>query len=82
MSKKINLKNSLSILSKMTRYNLKIIFANKFIWFLVISFVAFIAFSILFIWEGNTIDESTIYGLLLFPGLLLIFYPHCIWHPE
>ena len=59
----------------MTRYNLKIIFANKFIWFLVISFVAFIAFSILFIWEGNTIDESTIYGLLLFPGLLLIFYP-------
>lgn len=75
MSSKINIKNSLIILSRMVKYNLKIIFANKFTWFLITSFGFFLFFAIQFIWEGNTIDDGTIYGLLMFPGILLIFYP-------
>ncbi len=75
MSSKLHIKDSLIIIGKMIRYNLKIIFANKFIWFLIASFGIFLFFAIQFIVEGNTIDDGTIYGLLLFPGILLIFYP-------
>lgn len=59
----------------MLRYNLKIIFANRFIWFLIASFGFFLFFSIQWIIEGDTMNEGTIYGLLMFPGILLIFYP-------
>ena len=75
MSSKINLRNSLIILSRMVKYNLKIIFANKFVWFLIVSFAIFAFISFQFVWEGATIDDGTIYGLLMFPGILLIFYP-------
>ncbi len=75
MSSKLNIRNSLIVLSRMVKYNLRIIFANKFIWFLITSFGFFIFFAIQFVWEGETINDGTIYGLLLFPGILLIFYP-------
>ncbi|MBN1820385.1 MAG: hypothetical protein JW833_06700, partial [Prolixibacteraceae bacterium] len=75
MSKNLDIKNRLYILIKMLRYNLKIIFANRFFWFLLASFGFFLFFSIQFVFEGDTITEGTVYGLLLFPGILLIFYP-------
>lgn len=60
---------------KTIRYNLKIIFANRFIWFLLASFAFYLFFAIMNVYEGGTIGEDTIYNLLLFPGVLLIFYP-------
>ena len=75
MSKKFDIKNRLVILVKMLRYNLKIIFANRFFWFLLASFGFFLFFSIQFVFEGETLTEGSVYGLLLFPGILLIFYP-------
>ncbi len=75
MSSKLNIRNNLIVLSRMVKYNLRIIFANKFIWFLITSFGFFIFFAIQFVWEGETINDGTIYNLLLFPGILLIFYP-------
>jgi hypothetical protein len=59
----------------MISYNLKIIFANKFIWFLVAAFAFFLFFSIQTVWNRATINEATVYNLLIFPGILLIFYP-------
>ncbi|NQU85067.1 MAG: hypothetical protein HQ541_04840, partial [Mariniphaga sp.] len=75
MSKNLDIKNRLFILIKMLRYNLKIIFANKFFWFLLASFGFFIFLSIQFVIDGDTITVGTVYGMLLFPGILLIFYP-------
>jgi len=62
-------------LTRMINYNLKIIFANKFIWFLIAAFAFFLFFSIQTVWNRATINEATVYNLLIFPGILLIFYP-------
>lgn len=59
----------------MVRYNLKIIFANKFIWFLVASLAFFVGVLLITLFSKGKIDTGTIYGLLLYPGLLLVFYP-------
>ncbi len=68
-------KNMAIVVWKTIRYNLKIIFANRFVWFLLASFAFYLFFAIMNVYEGGTIGEDTIYNLLLFPGVLLIFYP-------
>lgn len=60
---------------RMIRYNLKIIFANKFIWFLTAALGFFIMVTLITLFSGNMVTSGTIYNLLLYPGLLLIFYP-------
>ncbi|WP_297088800.1 hypothetical protein [uncultured Draconibacterium sp.] len=75
MSSSLNIKNRLIILFRMVRYNLKIIFANKFVWFLISAFAFFLFFAIQTVVNRNTIVDGTIYNLLIFPGILLIFYP-------
>ncbi|MEN8117354.1 MAG: hypothetical protein ABFS16_10265 [Bacteroidota bacterium] len=59
----------------MIRYNLKIIFANRFIWFLLAAFGFFIFISVQLVLDRNVMSEGSIYGTLIFPGILLIFYP-------
>ncbi|MCX6223920.1 MAG: hypothetical protein NTV01_04105 [Bacteroidia bacterium] len=59
----------------MVRYNLKIIFANKFIWFLVAALIFFIGVLLITLFSKGKIDTGSIFSLLLFPGLLLVFYP-------
>ena len=61
--------------AKMIRYNLKIIFAGRFIWFLLAAFAFFLFFAIQTVWNRDAITEGTVYNLLIFPGILLIFYP-------
>lgn len=75
MAQSINIKNNVVILIKMIHYNLKIIFANRFIWFLLAAFAFFIFFAVQVVLDGDAIDDGTIYNLLIFPGILLIFYP-------
>ena len=75
MNKSLNIRNRLVISVKMIRYNLKIIFANKFIWFLVAALAFFLFFAIQSVWNRQNIVDGTIYNLLIFPGILLIFYP-------
>ena len=60
---------------RMIRYNLKIIFANKFIWFLLAALGFFIIVTLITLFNGNMITSRSVFSLLLFPGLLLIFYP-------
>jgi hypothetical protein len=59
----------------MVRYNLKIIFANKFIWFLLASLAFFIGVLLITLFSKGKIDSASIFNLMLFPGLLLVFYP-------
>lgn len=60
---------------KLIRYNLKIIFVGKFFWFLLASFAFFAFFMFQLAWNRGEINEPAIYNMLLFPCLLLIFYP-------
>jgi hypothetical protein len=75
MNKKTDIRTMLVVTTRMIRYNLKIIFANRFIWFLLSAFAFFVFFAIQSVLERNTIDDGSIYDLLIFPGILLIFYP-------
>ncbi len=68
-------KNFIELLGKMVQYNLKIIFAGKFFWFLLAAFGFFAFFMFQQAWNRAEINEGSIYNLLLFPCLLLIFYP-------
>ena len=75
MNRSTDIRNSLIVLVRMIRYNLKIIFANRFVWFLLSAFAFFVFFAIQSVLERVTIVDGTIYNLLIFPGILLIFYP-------
>ena len=71
----MNLKKYLILVIKIVQYNLKIIFAGKFFWFLLSAFGFFAFFMFQVAWNRGEINEGTIYNLLMFPCLLLIFYP-------
>lgn len=60
---------------KLIRYNIKVVFANKFIYFLIVALLAFVGLSLIPLLENSTVSEGVVYGFLTFPGLLLIFYP-------
>lgn len=68
-------KNYVELTSRIVRYNLKIIFAGKFFWFILAAFAFFAFFMFQQAWNRAEINEGSIYSLLLFPCLLLIFYP-------
>jgi len=72
----IILKNRFHLAYQFISYNLKIIFANKFIYFLLAAVAFFLLIAIISLFdEDDYPDPATVYYLLLFPGLLLIFYP-------
>ena len=65
----------LDVIWKMLRYNLKIVFGNKFIYFLLGAVVFFLFITTINIFEDERPSGETVYYILLFPGLLLMFYP-------
>ncbi len=72
---KSKLKNRTDLVLKMARYNLKIIFAGRFFWFVLASLVFYIMLSINLVFYTQTFNSSNVYGILFFPGILLVFYP-------
>lgn len=68
-------KQLIQLLPKVVKYNLKIIFAGKFIWFLLAAFAFFGYFMFQSVWSRSEINEGLIYTLLMFPCVLLVFYP-------
>jgi hypothetical protein len=67
--------NMLTFIKNLIRYNLKIVFMNRFIWFLLAS-LAFYAFIIFMrIRSNSSVDEPFIYNALIFPGILFLFFP-------
>lgn len=71
--RKIN--NTLNLVLSMIRYNFRIIFAGRFIWFVLAALAFYIFISIMGVINGEVPDEEFIYGILIFPAILLIFYP-------
>lgn len=69
------MKSYLLLLYRLITYNVKVIFANKFVYFVVAAFLFFGFIIFLSIVDDEVFNEAAIYGFLVFPGLLLIFYP-------
>jgi hypothetical protein len=70
-----SLHNYSIIIYKMIIYNLRIIFANKFIWFLLGSILFYIGLSIFYVFTNDISKMEDLYGVFLFSGVLLVFYP-------
>ncbi len=70
------LKNAFSLIKDLVRYNLKIIFANKFIYFLLAAVIFFLLVTILNLANSDSNPtEGLVFYWLLVPGILLVFYP-------
>ncbi len=70
------LRTALSVAFALARYNFKIIFAGKFIYFLGASLGIFVLVAAITLLNADAVQtEGSVYTLLLVPGLLLIFYP-------
>ncbi|PTB97446.1 hypothetical protein [Marivirga lumbricoides] len=69
------MKSYLLLLYRLITYNVKVIFANKFVYFVLAAFLFFGFIIMITIFEDPEFNEAVVYGFLVFPGLLLIFYP-------
>lgn len=63
------------LIHKMIIYNLKIIFANRFIWFLAGSVVFYLGLSVIYALTNDVSKAEDLYGVFIFSGILLVFYP-------
>lgn len=70
-----NLKNLWILISRMIVYNLRIIFANKFIWFLAGSVLFYLGLSVIYVFSEDVSKMNDLYFVFLFSGILLVFYP-------
>jgi len=71
----IGLFQRLQLIVTTIRYNLKIVFGNKFVYFLIASLVYYLVILGIMLFSGGTQQTEDIYGLLIFPGILIMFYP-------
>ena len=67
--------NSIILVSRLIRYNLKVIFAGRFLWFLLAALTFYLFFMVVSVFDNIDINISHLYDLTFFPGILLIFYP-------
>ncbi|HDZ41222.1 MAG TPA: hypothetical protein ENH59_06045 [Bacteroidetes bacterium] len=75
MSRITNIANLADIVVKMIRYNLKIIFANRFIWFLLGAVSFYIGLTLIYVFTEDVSRIEDLYGIFVFCGILLVFYP-------
>ncbi len=59
----------------LARYNMRIIFGGKFIYFILAAFIFFLVFGTIMALENSEMNIENIYGLLAFPAILLVFFP-------
>lgn len=59
----------------MITYNLKIIFANRFIWFLAGSVLFYLGLSVIYVFSNDVSRMEDLFGVFIFSGILLVFYP-------
>ncbi|MDD3643321.1 MAG: hypothetical protein PHQ19_07670 [Candidatus Krumholzibacteria bacterium] len=76
MTRRERLANAAGVARKVSAYNLKIIFANRFAYFMLAAFLFFLGVAaIIFFSSESDPGPASVYYLLILPGLLVIFYP-------
>lgn len=71
----MNINNQLSLVAKVINYNLKIVFANKFIYFLIAAWLFYLIIIGIMLFSDASPDNTDIFDTLIFPGILMMFYP-------
>ncbi|MEZ4992167.1 MAG: hypothetical protein R2824_17215 [Saprospiraceae bacterium] len=69
------MRNSIILISRLIRYNLKIIFAGRFFLFLLAALAFYLFFMVVSVFDNVEISIIQLYEITFFPGILLIFYP-------
>jgi hypothetical protein len=59
----------------LARYNMRIIFGGKFVYFILAAFIFFLVFGTIMALDNSEMRIEDIYGLLAFPAILLVFFP-------
>ena len=67
--------NFATLVQRMVKYNMKVIFGNRFIWFVLAAIAFYFFIAVNSIYNGAQMNDGFIYGLQIMPGILLIFYP-------
>jgi hypothetical protein len=67
--------NKIKLGIDIVRYNLRIVFANKFIYFLIAAMAFFLMIIGILLFSNNTAATKDIFATLIFPGILIVFYP-------
>jgi hypothetical protein len=75
MESTISFANLWTLSLKMVKYNMKVIFGNRFIWFLLAAIAFYFFIAVTSIYDNEQINDEFVYGLQIMPGILLIFYP-------
>jgi len=70
-----NISSVIDLIWKQVRYNFKIIFAGKFIYFLLAALAFYLLVTVIILFNESNIREQGLFHLLLYPGILLTFYP-------
>jgi len=68
-------KNIQHNLIRLARYNTRIVFGGKFIYFILASFLFFLLLGTISAFDQSFLGIHDIYALLIFPAILLVFYP-------
>lgn len=64
-------------IKKLVQYNIKIIFGNKFLYFMLAALGFFVITVIAQLFGDDEITEASAYSMLILPCVLLVFYPMC-----
>ena len=59
----------------MVKYNLKIIFGSRFIWFMLGALAFYVGLILIYVFDEDVSRIEDLYGIFIFCGLLLVFYP-------
>ena len=65
----------LRLIVNIVSYNLKIVFSGKFVYFLIAACLFYLVIIGIMLFSDGSPDITDIYDLLLFPGILIMFYP-------
>ncbi|HEX3008155.1 MAG TPA: hypothetical protein VHO90_11130 [Bacteroidales bacterium] len=72
---KMTLFEKIQLIRKIINYNLKIVFANKFIYFLIAAWLFYLIIIGIMLFSDGSPDISDIYDTIILPGILMMFYP-------
>ena len=71
----MNLYKKIKLIYDIVIYNLRIIFANKFIYFLIAAVAFFLLVTGIMLFNNAAVANHDIFSILIFPGVLIAFYP-------
>ena len=64
-------------IKKLVQYNIKIIFGNKFFYFMLAALGFFVVTVVAQLFGDDEITSASAYSMLILPCILLVFYPMC-----